>query len=118
MVIGYVSDEQYLALSDVSIEFTQNGKLVGHTKSFMSGAVDIDLPAGDYRMTLGKSGYGAKGVDVTLPNKEPIKFRLLSDKLVGYMWPKWSKSGETSTIRLNSNTPVRVPAHPAAPPHA
>lgn len=35
----------------------------------MSGAVEVDLPAGNYRMTLGKLGYGAKGIDLKLPNK-------------------------------------------------
>ena len=52
MIIGYVSDEHYLALADVSVEFMKDEKLVGHTKSFMSGAVESDLPAGNYRMTF------------------------------------------------------------------
>ncbi len=108
MIIGYVSDEHYLALSDVSIELTRDKQLVANTKTFMTGAVDVDLPPGNYRMALGKTGYGAKQIDITLPVSEPIKFRLLSDNLVGYMWPKWSKSGESSTIRLNSATAVRV----------
>ena len=108
MIIGYVSDEHYLALADVSVEFMKDEKLVGHTKSFMSGAVECDLPAGNYRMTFGKPGYGSKHVEITLPVKEPIKFRLLSDKLIGYMWPKWSVSGEKSTIRINSTASCRV----------
>lgn len=107
-IIGYVSDENYLAIADVTLEFILDGKVVGSCKSYMSGAVDIDLKPGDYRLTLGKPGYGAKHVDITLPVVEPIKFRLLSDKLVGYMWPKWSVSGEQSTIRINSATACRV----------
>ena len=101
MIIGYVSDQDYLAIADVSVEFTKDDRLVGQTKSYMSGAVDIDLPPGQYKMTLGKPGYGSKHVDVHLPVSEPIKFRLLADKLLGYMWPKWSVSGEQSTIRIN-----------------
>jgi len=108
MIIGYVSDEHYLALADVSVEFMKDEKLVGHTKTFMSGAVESDLPAGNYRMTFGKPGYGSKHVEITLPVNEPIKFRLLSDKLIGYMWPKWSVSGEKSTIRINSAASCRV----------
>ena len=107
-IIGYVSDENYLAVSDVNVEFTVDEKVVGSCKTYMSGAVDIDLPSGKYKMTLGKPGYGAKHVEVTLPVSEPIKFRLLSDKLVGYMWPKWSVSGEQSTIRINSASPAEL----------
>jgi hypothetical protein len=59
MIIGYVSDQDYLAVADVSVEFMKDGALVAHTKSFMSGAIDVDLPPGDYRMTLGKPGFGS-----------------------------------------------------------
>jgi N,N-dimethylformamidase len=107
MIIGNVSDEHYVAINETSIEFTQNDKVVAQTKTFISGAVDVDLPAGKYRMTLGKAGFASKHVDITLPVAEPIKFRLISEKLVAYMWPKWSKSGEISTLRVNSASPVR-----------
>ena len=33
---------------------------------------------------------------------EPLQFRLLSDGLLGYMWPKWIRAGERSEIRIHS----------------
>jgi hypothetical protein len=33
---------------------------------------------------------------------EPLQFRLLSDGLLGYMWPKWVRGGERSEIRIHS----------------
>ena len=42
-----------------------------------------DLPAGKYRVTLAKSGYGSKASTVEI-GREPVQFRLLSDGLVGY----------------------------------
>ena len=29
-------------------------------------------------------------------------FRLLSDNLSGYVWPKWTRSGEVGQVRLHS----------------
>ena len=106
-IIGYVSNEDYLALNDVSIVFEKDHEILADTKSFATGAVRTDLPSGSYTLTFAKAGYGSKHVEVTLPVKEPIKFRLLSDKLVGYMSPRWSTSGEKSCIRINSTTSCR-----------
>ncbi len=106
--IGYVSNEDYLALNDVNVVFEKDHEILGDTKSLATGAVRTDLPPGSYTLTFAKAGYGSKHVEVTLPVKEPIKFRLLSDKLVGYMAPRWSTSGEKSCIRINSTTSCRV----------
>ncbi len=106
--IGYVSSEEYLALHDVSVVFERAGKVVFDTKSLATGAIQADLESGEYRVTFARDGYVPKHVDITLPAKELFKFRLLSTKLVGYMSPRWSVSGETSRIRINSTTSCRV----------
>ena len=106
--IGYVSSEEYLALHDVSVVFERAGKVVFDTRSLATGAIQADLESGEYRVTFARDGYVPKHVDITLPSKELFKFRLLSTKLVGYMSPRWSVSGETSRIRINSATSCRV----------
>ena len=53
-------------------------------------------------MTLAKDGYGSKWVDCQLGMGNPLQFRLLSDGLLGYMWPKWIRAGEKSEIRIHS----------------
>ncbi len=39
MLIGYVSDERYLALADVLVELEQNGKSVAVTRSTARGGI-------------------------------------------------------------------------------
>ena len=36
---------------------------------------------------------------MTVPVDCPYQFRLLSDGLLGYAWPKWVRSGEESEFR-------------------
>jgi hypothetical protein len=98
--IAYVSDENYLALAEAKAEF----ELLGSGERFLltsspRGAFYGDIPAGRYRVTLFKAGYGSKWVEVDFGPGEPFQFRLLSDSLLGYMWPKWSRAGERSEIR-------------------
>jgi len=100
MLIGYVSDERYVALADVLLEFESKMGRVA-VRSHASGAVDADLPAGHYRVTLARPGYGSKRVEIDLPGP-PHHFRLLKDDLLGYVWPKWVRSGEQSEFRVHS----------------
>ena len=46
MLIGYVSDERYLALSGVALEFVDGGGRSWEARSRATGAVHADLPAG------------------------------------------------------------------------
>lgn len=109
MLIGYVSDERYVALPDVLLEF-QYGRASFEARSRASGAVYVyaDLPPGTYRVVLQKSGYGAKFSSVTLPVTEPHHFRLLSDGLLGYAWPKWTRTREASEFRVHSVEPYKL----------
>jgi len=101
--IAYVSDENYLALAGTKAEFESlgNGEIV-LLNSSPRGAFYGDIPPGRYRVTLSKDGYGSKWVDCQLELGKPFHFRLLSDCLLGYMWPKWVSAGEYSEVRGHS----------------
>jgi hypothetical protein len=107
MLIGYVSDHRYLALADVCIEFQDAAGRSWETRSRASGAIHADLPNGHYRVILQKMGYGAKFSEVTIPSPQGVQFRLLSDDLLGYAWPKWLRSGESSEFRVHSVEPFK-----------
>ncbi len=108
MLIGYVSDERFVALADVLVEFERDGQSVAVVRSTPRGRVIADLEPGRYRVTLVKDGYGPKSVKVDLPTKEHYQFRLLSDRLLGYVWPKWCKAGELAEFRVHSAEPYRL----------
>jgi hypothetical protein len=108
MLIGYASDERYTALPDVLLEFTDSRGNSWEARSRASGAVFAELPDGDYRVVLQKVGYGAKFSRITVPLVEAHHFRLLSDGLLGYAWPKWVRSGESSEFRVHSVEPYKL----------
>lgn len=108
MLVGYVSDEKYVALADVGVEFTQADKLVVVVKSTPSGRVYADIAPGEYRVTLVKAGFGSKRVTMTVDEHKPYQFRLLSDCILGYMWPKWVKAGEKSEFRIHAPEAYRL----------
>ena len=107
MLIGFVSDERYVALSDVSLEFVNAHGQSWETHSRASGSVHLDLPSGEYLVSLQKPGFGGKRVRMTLPRKQPHQFRLLADGLLGYAWPKCVRSGESSEFRVHSVEPYK-----------
>lgn len=102
MLVGYVSDERYVALPDVLLEF-ETGEQRISTRSNATGSVDLELEPGTYKVTLQKPGYGAKSVSIQVrPGQPPHQFRLLSDGLLGYAWPKWVRAGERSEFRVHA----------------
>lgn len=103
MLVGYVSDERFVAIPDVAIEFESSaGSWATHSRA--SGSVHLDLPAGVYRVTLNKPGFGGKRVHNWhyTPGQPAYQFRLLSDCLLGYAWPKWVRSGDRAEFRVHS----------------
>ena len=108
MLIGYVSDERYVALPDVLLEFTNDCGESWEARSRASGSVHGNVPPGEYRVVLQKPGLGAKFSRVTLPADSPHQFRLLSDGLLGYVWPKCVRSGEKSEFRVHSVEPYKL----------
>lgn len=108
MLIGYVSDQRYSALADVCVEFlgTDGASWVTHSRA--TGAIHTDLPAGNYRVILQHPGFGAKSATVQVPAQLPYQFRLLSDELSGYAWPKWVRAGEAAEFRVHAVEPFHV----------
>ena len=107
MLIGYVSDERYIALHDVQIELA-NENLHVETRSRATGEVFADIPPGPYTATLQKDGFGPKRVQVNIHPDRPHHFRLLAHQLLGYAWPKWVKAGEQSEFRVHSLEAYRL----------
>jgi N,N-dimethylformamidase len=48
MLIGYVSDERYVALADVLVEFERGGESSAVVRSTPNGAVRAPLEAGNH----------------------------------------------------------------------
>jgi hypothetical protein len=101
MLVGYVSDENFVGIPGVAVEFESDSGSVAAT-SRASGSIHADVKPGHYRVTLSKPCFTGKHVDVNIAEGQPIQFRLLSDRLVGFMWPKWVRSGSTSEFCVNS----------------
>lgn len=101
MLVGHVSDEYYSALCDVALVFESGGECVP-ARSLANGAVYADLKPGvSYRVTLNKPGFGPKRSTMTVAAGQPERFRLLSDNLLGYVWPKWSRAGQDAEFRVH-----------------
>src|SRR5581483_51732 len=107
MLIGYVSEERDVALADVLVEIAREPESLV-VRSTPRGAIYADLPPGEYRFTLVKPGYGSKTVTAQIAAGKPYRFRLLSDRLLGYVWPKWVRAGEKGEFRVHSVEPYRL----------
>jgi N,N-dimethylformamidase len=109
MLIGYVSDERYVALDDVGIEFERDGATVAVVRSTPRGKVIADIPPGRYEVTLRKQGFGRKRVTVSVAaDGRPYQFRLLSDRLTGFVWPRWVRAGERAELMFHALEPYRL----------
>jgi hypothetical protein len=108
VLVGYVSDEYYAALADVLLEFRAAKDLRLVCRSAPSGAVEVDLPSGEYEVCLAKPGYGSKRVRTMIGQTGPIHWRLLSDRLLGYAWPKWCREGDSVQFRVHTVEPYKL----------
>jgi len=57
---------------------------------------------------LAKPGFGSKRVPVEVKSGHIHQFRLLSDRMLGYAWPKWCRSGEKVQFRVHSVEPYKL----------
>ncbi len=108
MLIGYISDEYYAALADVAVELHGPGGLHLLARSWPSGAIHADVPPGEYEVCFAKLGYGSKRVRARISSEHPASFRLLSDRLLGYAWPKWCRDGDTVEFRVHAVEPYKL----------
>jgi hypothetical protein len=108
MLLGYVSDEYYAALADVAVELRGPEGLHTLVRSWPSGALHADVPPGEYEVCLAKAGYGCKRVRARLGPDRPAFLRLLSDRLLGYAWPKWCRGGDRVEFRVHAVEPYKL----------
>lgn len=109
MLLGYVSDEYYAALADVQVELLPTGGAPLVARSTPSGAIYAELAPGPCEVVLAKAGYGSKRVQIQVDTAAPPRhFRLLSDRMLGYAWPKWVRAGEPVAWRMHSVEPYKL----------
>ena len=101
MLIGYVSDENYVAICDCLI-LIEGGDDPVEARSAANGAIFADIPSGEYSVVFNKDGYTGKRVSVNVDGTNPVQFRLMSDDLVGFMWPKWTTTDGSSEYCVHS----------------
>jgi hypothetical protein len=107
MLIGYLSDERYVAIADGLLLF-ENGTSAVPARSCANGAVYADLEPGPYTVSLNAPGFGPKKVRMSVDPDAPYQFRLLSNSLLGYAWPKCVRAGEKSEFRVHSPEQYRI----------
>lgn len=102
-ILAYVSEERYVALADAVAEFENlsSGEITV-LRSSPRGAFYGDLAEAEYKVTLACVGYGSKIVRTRLGDGAPHQFRLLSNRLTGYMWPKWVQAGDMAEYRIHA----------------
>jgi hypothetical protein len=108
MPVGFVSDEEYAAIPGVRLEFRSADGTRVPARSTASGAVLVDLRPGDYEVCIARRGFGSKRVRATLAADRPVHFRLLSDRLLGYAWPKWCRGGDVVEWRVHATRPYHL----------
>ncbi len=107
MLIGYISDEDDVALHDVAVSLAgAGGSWQGHSAA--DGAVHAEVPPGDYQLAVQHRHYGAKRIAARVDPDRPLRIRMLSDRLIGYMWPKWVRAGQTSEYCVHSTETFRL----------
>src|SRR5262245_4428657 len=107
MLIGHVSDEYYAALADVAVELHGYGGANVLARSWPSGAIHAHIPPGEYEICFAKAGFGSKRVRARI-SEQPASFRLLSDRLLGYAWPKWCRAGDAVEFRVHAVEPYKL----------
>ncbi len=108
MLLGTVSDERFVALAGAQVEIDDgSGADPLVLTSSPRGGLYATLTPGEYRISLACAGYGPKVVHCRL-GSEPVHFRLLSNRLLGYVWPKWARGGETGEYRVHSMGAYRL----------
>jgi hypothetical protein len=108
MLVGYVSDDDFVAVPGALLEFQSPDGTAYAAVSSASGAVRLDAPPGDYRVAVACPGYGSKLTRVRVGDGPPAQLRLLRSRLLGYVWPKTARAGERCELRVSSPAPYRA----------
>lgn len=102
MLIGYVSDEWDVAIPGAAVEIEKQDGSRSLAFSAPSGAVHADIEPGPASVALAATGFGSKRTAATLDADRPMRFRMLSNRPYGYMWPKWSAAGTSADVRVHA----------------
>jgi len=109
MLIAWVSDEWDSAVPGAAIELERDGSFVAEVRSTATGRIVADVQPGTYRLSLAHPDFGSKRVTVTLADgMTPVRIRLLSSELTGFVWPRWARSGEQAELRFHAVEPYRL----------
>ena len=109
MLIGYVSDEYFVAVSNVSIEAACTSCSDRYvTQSSASGAIELPITQGTYTFTLASEGFSPKRSTHGISLGETVNFRLLSNKLYAYVSPRWSVAGTEAKVLVSSKSPYSL----------
>ena len=105
---AFVSDENDIALSGVAILAESSSGERHRLTSAADGGVDFAPTPGEWKVTLASPGFGSKSVRLSASDGDaPYRFRLLSDDLSAYMWPKWCRGGERVVPQVHSVAPFK-----------
>jgi len=107
--LGYVSDERDVALPGVEVEVERDGETVLVTRTTARGRILGDLPPGEYLVTLRHPDHGGKRTRLTVGGgAAPARLRLLSRRLLGYLWPRAVRAGERGETHFSSHEPYHL----------
>jgi len=108
MLIGYVSDEYYVAIPSAPYVIkTSDGEFISGTSN-ATGEIHAEIDAGEIEITVNPRGFGPKRVVARFEAINPIQLRLLSETLYGFVWPKWVNEGGSAEVLISSKTPYRA----------
>ena len=129
MQVGWVSDEWFRAIADATVELTPVQPATGDPsgtgggadgdrtsgpnrtgadvapvvlRSGPSGAVFGEVEPGEYEAVVAAPGHGPKRAQLRVDPVEPVQIRLLGDQAYGYCWPKWTRAGGESQLRVHA----------------
>ena len=111
MLIGYVSDEQYVALSGAQVEFEQDGRSISATTR-VTGAIHAELDPGPWRAALFHPDHGAKRVTFTVGARQPYQFRLFSRSCVDSWGPPASRPAPSAGSSSGPSEPSSLTDFP------
>ena len=108
MLVAYVSDERYVALPDVILEFEGDAGSF-EARSRQRARFTSMCRQGHTRSRFKSPASGPRASESrSLPADRLITSVCSSDGLLGYAWPKWVKAGEKSEFRVHSVEPYHL----------
>lgn len=109
-IVAYVSDEYHLAVPGAVLEVHNGDEVVAELVSSPTGAVHAELAPGSYDAVVACHGYGTKRTKLSVAaDLAPQQVRLLSlARPLGYLWPKYVRSGESSELRVHAGEAYRL----------